>query len=602
MLGKDTSPAHLTIPALVERWISGQPDAVAVAEGAGSLSYGALGARADRIAALLRSHGVGPETYVGVASPRSTDFVVAVLGVLKAGAAYVPVDLEYPTERQGFMLADARVTAVVTTEEVVRRDGLHLGERRVPVVTVEQAADATAAGLPAAGGRHAAYVIYTSGSTGVPKGVVVEHDDVVSLVTREPRLAVRPGDVVAQLAPTSFDASTFEIWAALCRGATVRLLPGPLLSVKELSAQLRLWRPDWLFLTTGLFHLLADFAPDSLGCVGTLLTGGDVLSPKHIRTAAGLGTTRVHAAYGPTETTVFASLHDAGDVDRDIVPLGRALAGKTMYVLDGDLGRVPDGELGEIYIGGDGVARGYRLRPGLTAARFVPDPYGAEPGARLYRTGDLGRVLPDGAVAFHGRIDRQVKIRGFRIELGEIEAVLAANPAVSGAVVAAFDAQGRDKRLAAYVTGGVGAPPAVSELRAWAAQRLPAHALPSTYVVVGELPLDANGKFDRAALPQPWTSRATITDLPDYLPPRTQTEQTIAAAWTDALGLDAVGLDDNFFALGGDSLLSVSVLEQLRVNGIDLSASEFFSNPTVSQLAGHLAGARDVPAGAGNPG
>ncbi|GIE99522.1 non-ribosomal peptide synthetase [Paractinoplanes rishiriensis] len=574
-----------TVTAMVDRWTSQRPDAVAVAEGTSTLTYRELDDRANRLAALLRARGAGPETFVGVALPRSTDLVVAFLAVLKAGAAYVPVDLEYPPQRQAFMLADAGVTAIVSTAEVIGGDGLPLHGCPAPVITMEQAADAgTGAPAPVLG-RHAAYVIYTSGSTGVPKGVVVEHDDVVALVTDEPRLAVRPGDVVAQLAPTSFDASTFEIWAALCRGGTVRLLPGPQLSVQELSAQLRKWRPDWLFLTTGLFHLLADFAPDSLASVGTLLTGGDVLSPKHIRTAAGVGSTRVHAAYGPTETTVFASLHDAGPDDHDIVPLGRPLAGMTMRVLDADLRPLPAGQIGEIYLGGAGIARGYQLRPGLTAERFLPDPYAGGAGVRMYRTGDRGLRRPDGTFEFHGRIDRQVKIRGFRIELGEIEAVLTAHPAVGGAVVVAVRTPDGGKRLAAYVAGGE---PVISELRSWVAQRLPAYALPSFYVTLPALPLDSNGKFDRGALPQPWTSRSALTGLPGFVPPGTPAERTIAGAWTDALGLDTVGVHDNFFELGGDSLLSVSVLEQLRAEGIDLTAGAFFGNPTVSQLAAYV--------------
>jgi amino acid adenylation domain-containing protein len=417
-----------TIHGLVEQWAIATPSAPAIRSGDVTVTYGELDARANRVAGRLRRLGVGPETRVGVLIPRSIDAIVAFLGVLKAGAAYVPLDPSYPTERRAFMLTDSDVVAVVTAA-----GGEALPEpATVPVLEVDAGPPDSAGGaaLPDVGPANCAYVMYTSGSTGVPKGVVVEHGSVVSLVTSDSRLAVQPGQTVAHFAPTAFDASVFEIWGALCRGAHVAILPGPHVSVEELGSRLGELRPDWLFLTTGLFHLLASFNPAALGYVGRLLTGGDVLQPERVCTAA--GTTSVHAAYGPTETTVFASLHGASpDRILERVPLGRSLDGVALYVLDEALRPVPPEDIGELYIGGTGVARGYHARPALTATRFLPDPYAADPGARMYRTGDRASVRRDGEVEFHGRVDRQVKVRGFRIELEEIETVLAAAPDVA---------------------------------------------------------------------------------------------------------------------------------------------------------------------------
>ncbi|MER7004860.1 non-ribosomal peptide synthetase [Dactylosporangium sp. NPDC000555] len=597
----DPPPDVMTIHGHVAAWAARNPNAVAIDADDSSVSYGQLHDAAASVAAGLQARGIGPESTVAVALPRSADLVVALLAVLRAGAAYVPLDLDYPQQRRDFMLANAGVAAIVTNADLAAQLD---GRTPIPVLTLDAlaVADHPPADEPSGAsgtGREAAYVIYTSGSTGTPKGVVVEHRDVVALVRDDPRLAIAPGQRVAQLAPVSFDASTFEIWAALCRGATVVLFPATALrSVQELHRRLARHRPDWLFLTTGLFHLLADFAPQALAHVGTLLTGGDVLSPKHIHTAAVHAGT-VYAAYGPTETTVFASLHRAGaDEPAQRVAIGTPLTGATMYVLDATLQPVPAGTVGDLYVGGHGVARGYLHRPGLTAQVFLPDPFAGGPGARMYRTGDRASVRADGAIDFHGRTDRQVKVRGFRIELGEIEAVVASNPAVSGCVVVAVESDGNDKRLAAYVaTGGTDSAGAVtaSQLRAWAAQRLPAYALPATYVVLAELPLDPNGKFDRAALPQPWKSRGNLLDLPEFTAARNHVERTIAAAWTQALDLDVVGIHDNFFALGGDSLRSVSILEQLRAQGLDLSAGDFFSHPTVAELAEHLRQASPEP-------
>ncbi|SDX39183.1 amino acid adenylation domain-containing protein [Saccharopolyspora shandongensis] len=580
MSSSDGSPQlGPTIHELVEGWAAATPSAPAVRDADDTMTYRELNERADRLATVLRGSGVGLESRVGVAIPRSAEAIVAFLGVLKAGCGYVPLDPEYPAERLDFILADSGVEALVTVSsvELAHPEG-------VPVIVLDgdEPAPASAPAPVPVTAQQCAYVIYTSGSTGTPKGVVVEHRNVVALVSNDDRLAVGQGETVAHFAPTAFDASVFEIWGALCRGAQVAILPGAQVSIEELGRQLRELQPDWLFLTTGLFHLLADFDLTALKPVGRLLTGGDVLNPDHVAAAA--ATTSVYAAYGPTETTVFTTLHSPSPgLQGSRVPLGRGLDGVGVYVLDERLEQVPHGEIGELYIGGSGLSRGYHDRPGLTAERFLPDPFAHVPGARMYRTGDLGRALPDGELEFHGRIDRQVKVRGFRIELGEIENVLLSAPDVSAAAVVAVPGLDGDKRLAAYVSSG--ADLAVSELRAWTAARLPGHAVPATFIVLDSLPLDANGKLDRRSLPAAWASRAAVEGLPPYVAPGSEIERIIATAWAEALELDEVGARDDFFALGGDSLRSVAVLERLRAIGVGFTAAQFFSHPTVVELA-----------------
>jgi amino acid adenylation domain-containing protein len=578
---------------LVERQATANPDAPAVSFTDGDtthdLAYRELNERANVLARRLRTFGIGIESRVAVALPRSPDLVVAVLAVLKAGGAYVPLDADYPAQRRMFMLADTRAEAVITDRasgaDLVRTEGAP------PMVLIDDPADADPAARENLGVRvrsdNAAYVIYTSGSTGTPKGVVVDHGSVVALVLDDPRLAVRPGDVVAQLAPIAFDASTFELWCALGRGGRVAILGGAHLSADELGEQLRRWRPGWLFLTTGLFHLLVDHDLGALRSVGCLITGGDVLSPQHIRAAAALPNTTVYAAYGPTETTVYASLHLAeASSEYERVPIGAPLTGKTMRLLGDDLREVPAGEVGEIYLAGKGVARCYHDRPTVTASRFVADPFAADPGLRMYRTGDLGRRLPNGELEFWGRTDRQVKIRGFRVELGEIETALSAHEQVAAAAALGVEGADGTKRLVAYVTPATGAEPVASELRLWLETKLPAYMIPATVLVLDKLPLDPNGKLDRRALPYPWASRADLGDLPEYVAPRNEVERLMAAVWAESLGLDAVGMDDNFFELGGDSLRSVDVLARLQDNGISLSALAFFERPTIGELAG----------------
>ncbi|MFC0098354.1 amino acid adenylation domain-containing protein [Micromonospora marina] len=581
-----------TITQLVAHWVHVAPDAPAIRYGADEMRYGELSARADQLAARLAEHGVSLETAVAVVLPRGPELVVTMLAVLRAGGYYVPLDPAYPVERQRFILTDSHATLVVT--DAAHADKLPADSPPVLRIDDQDSYD------PADGVRTppvdatpdgAAYLIYTSGSTGRPKGVVVDHASVTELVTTEPRIAIAPGDVVAQLAPTSFDASTFEIWGALCRGGTLVLFDTTVVGVAELAAQIRRWRPDWLFLTTGLFHLIARYDPAALDSVGCLIAGGDVLSPEYVAEAA--RRTRLYAAYGPTETTVFASLHAVTAPTPDRVPIGTPLAGMHWRVLDPQLRPVPDGEIGEIVLGGVGIARGYHGQPELTAERFLPDPFSPEPGRRMYRTGDRGARRPDGALDFHGRLDRQVKIRGFRVELGEIEAVLRRHPDLADALSVAVSTNAEEKRIAAYAVPHPGRQVNTFALRAWLGERLPGYLMPATLVLLEDPPLDPNGKPDRSRLPAPWTARADLPGLPDYCAPATDLQRLLCEVSAEVLELDQVGVDDDFFELGGDSLRSVWLLERLRSVGVEISAGEFFGGPTPRDLA-DLAGARSA--------
>ncbi|WP_103352219.1 non-ribosomal peptide synthetase [Amycolatopsis sp. CA-128772] len=556
--GHDVAP--VTLIELIEDRTARTPDAVAVVSREETLTFAELDARAGRLARLLAARGAGPERIVALALGRSVEIVVAQLAVLKTGAAYLPVDPDYPAERIAFMLADAKPVVVVT------KPGTPLPVDNVLVLDGSEG-DGPAAPPVRSGSLAApAYVIYTSGSTGTPKGVVVTHAGLASFASAEiAHFDVRPGDRVLQFSSPSFDASVLELCMALPAGAALVVPPpGPLLG-DHLAAVLR---------DEGVTHALIPpvamaSVPDvELPAFRTLVVGGEACPADLVaRWAPGR---RMINAYGPTETTVVATWSDSLEPGAK-PPIGRPIRNTRVRVLDPALRPVPIGVAGELYVSGAGLARGYLDRPGLTATRFLADPFGA-PGARMYRTGDLVRWRADGTLEFLGRADDQVKIRGFRIEPGEIVAVLRKHPAVRDAAVVAAD-----QRLIAYVVGDPD-----SGLREHVAATLPAHYVPAAFVRLDALPLTANGKLDRRALPAP----EVTPESAGYAAPETETEEVLAAIWAEALGLDRVGVEDNFYALGGDSLRSLRITSMTKsAFDVELTPKDVLTAGTVLALA-----------------
>ncbi len=619
-------PAELSIAEVFWAQALRDPAALAVVAPNGQLTYGELAARAAALAARLRAAGIGPERLVAVCTERTLDMVVAMLAVLTAGGAYVPLDPTHPRERLALLLADSGAAVVLTQEHLLPAlpappsppspqeppalPALPAATARVllldrpaagPAAGAESPPAPMAPGTPpaslaalaappaGAGGDRLAQVTYTSGSTGRPKGVAVPHRAVLRLVLGSDYLRIAPRERVAQAANASFDAAVFEIWSALLNGGTVAILPPDVvLSPAALAADIRRLGIRTLFLTTALFNQVAREAPGAFAPLDSLLFGGEAVDPGWVRAVLRDGPPRrlLHV-YGPTENATFSTWHETAAVQPAAltVPIGRPIANSRAYLLDAALQPVPVGVHGSLYLGGDGLARGYLGRPELTAERFVPDPFTAEagepPGGRLYSTGDLVRQLPDGSLEFLGRADQQVKIRGYRIELGEIETVLAAHPEVAETVVVARQEEATGKRLVAYLVaaGGGGAAPG-TDLRGYLKSKLPDYMVPSAFVWLPELPLTPNGKVDRRALPAPGLAAAAAAA------PRTQLEEVLAGIFREVFGLPAVGIHDDFFALGGHSLLATQVVARVRrVLAIELDVRNLFEEPTVAGLA-----------------
>ncbi|GHG32198.1 MULTISPECIES: non-ribosomal peptide synthetase [Amycolatopsis] len=556
--GHDVPPVTLT--ELIEAQAARTPDAVAVVSREERLTFAELDTRADRLARQLAARGAGPERIVALALPRSVEIVVAQLAVLKTGAAYLPVDPDYPAERIAFMLEDAKPVVVVTkpgtplpSGDVLVLDG---AEAYGPATPLGRSVPLSAP----------AYVIYTSGSTGTPKGVVVTHAGLASFSAAEiAHFDVRPGDRVLQFSSPSFDASVLELCMALPAGAALVVPPpGPLLG-EHLAAVLRDERVTHALIPP---VAMASVPDTELPAFRTLVVGGEACPADLVaRWAPGR---RMINAYGPTETTVVATWSDPLEPGAT-PPIGRPIRNTRVRVLDAALRPVPVGVAGELHVSGAGLARGYLDRPGLTATRFLADPFGA-PGERMYRTGDLVRWRADGTLEFLGRADDQVKIRGFRIEPGEIVAVLRKHPGVRDAAVVAVD-----QRLIAYVVGEAG-----PGLREHVAAALPAHFVPAAFVRLDELPLTANGKLDRRALPAP----AAPEESTGYAAPETETEEVLAAIWAEALDLDRVGVEDNFFALGGDSLRSLRITSMTKsAFDVEITPKDVLTAGTVLALA-----------------
>ncbi|MFO0758294.1 MAG: non-ribosomal peptide synthase/polyketide synthase [Byssovorax sp.] len=569
-------PRGETFPALFEAQVDRDPSAPALLFGDETWSYGRLDEHANRLAHHLRRFGVGPEVRVGISMRRRPEVVVSLLAVMKAGGAYVPIDPNYPRDRIELILEDAGIAVLLTEEQVLDE----LPALLMPAITLDSGWPSVAAEpadrLASRGGvERAAYVIYTSGSTGRPKGVVVEHRGLGNVAEVHRRaFGVGPGSRVLQFSSISFDASVWEMCMALLNGAALviapeeQMLPGPDL-VRLLRAQ-------------GVTHLTAPpsalsvMPDDEIPSLGTLIVAGEACRAAIVdRWAPGR---RFFNAYGPTEATICASMTEcrAGEGSPSI---GRPIANVTIVLLDEALRLVPVGVPGELYIGGVGLARGYLNQPDLTRERFVQSPF--DPGERLYRTGDLCRYRLDGNIDFLGRVDEQVKIRGYRVELGEIEAVLAGHPDIAEAAVAARDDASGTKTLVAYFVAAGGAPE-IASLRAFLAERLPEHMLPSAYVPLLALPIGPTGKVDRKALPAP-EARA---GLGVTVAPRDPIEDLLVGIWEDVLEIPEVGIFDDFFDLGGHSLLATQVMGRIAaVLGVEIPLQALFEAPTVAGLA-----------------
>ncbi|HEY0729728.1 MAG TPA: amino acid adenylation domain-containing protein, partial [Pyrinomonadaceae bacterium] len=574
---------------LVELQAARRPDALAVVFGEKLISYGELNRRTNQLARYLRRHGVGLETRVGVLMQRSADWIVALLGILKAGGVYVPLDGSYPAQRLRFMVEDAEVKVLLTENGQPELDAAEVVnlDQAWEQLSTENAENLEHVALP----ENLAYLMYTSGSTGQPKGVGVTHQAINRLVRNTDYVKFEESDRVAQTSNASFDVATFEIWGALLNGSRLVVLEkDTVLSPAELGRQLMDQQISVLFLTTALFHLMAQGRPEIFASLTYVIFGGDAADAQFVQRVLENGKPRhLVNGYGPTEGTSFTTSYEAQekDIGARTTPIGRPLPNTDAWVMDRETQMVPVGVAGELHIGGDGLARGYLPRPALTAEKFVPHPYSAEPGARLYRTGDLVRYQDDGNIEFLGRMDQQVKVRGFRVELGEIESSLNQYWAiVESVVVAGKDASG-ETRLIAYVVPEEGVEPTSAEIWTFLQEKLPSYMLPSVFVTIKELPLTPNGKVDRRALPVPEQIGDEVG--PDFIAPRTEMEEMVAEIWRQTLGITQVGVGSNFFDLGGHSLLGTRVMSQIRENcGIELPLRVLFEAPTIAGLARRL--------------
>jgi amino acid adenylation domain-containing protein len=592
-------PSTARIHELFEAQAYKSPDAVAVTFADRRVTYRELNARANQLARHLVRLGVEPGSMVGVCLERSEELIVTLIAILKAGGAYVPFDSSYPRQRLAFMLEDTASSVLVT--DSAHADWLPpvqgtvvLLDREHPMIAAESAADLAVPGSS----ENLAYVLYTSGSTGVPKGVCVPHRAVVRLVRNTGFMTFDSADVYLQFAPVSFDASTLEIWGSLLNGARLVVFPTGAPSLDDFGAFVREHSITTLWMTAGFFHLMVDHRVEDFRGVRQLLAGGDILSVSHVRRAkAALPACHLINGYGPTENTTFTCCYTIPDGPHEgSIPIGRPIANTTVYVLDANRQPVPAGIPGELYTGGAGLALGYLNRPDLTAAQFVRDPFDNRPGAVLYRTGDLVRYRPDGNIEFLGRIDSQVKIRGFRVEPGEIEAVLKQHPEVEDAVVVVCDSD-QNKRLIGYVVGKDGTNSDPGEIQRFAKTRLPGHMIPAAIVTMAAFPLSPNGKVDRRALPDPGDASPSRTAA---VAPTTEVEVLIAGVWNEVLKLRSVSADDNFFDVGGNSLLLMQTHVRLEQTlGREIPVVELFRSPTVASLAAALSngGARTVDDG-----
>lgn len=584
-------PRNSLVHELFEQQALAIPSAIAITCAGESVTYGLLNARANQLAHHLSMLGVNSESVVGIALERSISMVVAMLAVLKAGGCYLPLDATYPPERLRFMVEDSDSKFLVTSASsssifeglgiaVIEVDSAPVNQSQYPIQNLRRRGTA----------ESLAYVMYTSGSTGVPKGVEVPHRGIIRLVKNTDYVRIDRTDKIAQISKFSFDAITFEVWGALLNGAQISIFPHEVvLSPSRLAGEIRDSGITTMFLTAALFNMVAKVNPSAFAGVRNLLAGGDVVSPESARLVLNTAPPRhLINGYGPTECTTFSCCHQITEISghSSSIPIGRPIANSEAYVLDKWLLPVPVGVVGEIYLGGDGLARGYRNRPELTAQRFVPHVMRPETGARLYKTGDRGRYRKDGSIEFAGRTDNQVKLRGHRIELGEIEAALCKHPDVSGSVVLICALASGEPFLSAYVERRSRCYPNGEELKQYLAGSLPGFMIPSHIAIVDEFPLTPVGKIDKAALQATHSLKKAATSVA----PVNDIEKQIADAWSRILGTTNLGLDDNFFDLGGNSLLMAALEADLQGRlMINVTITDMFRYSTIRSLGAFVA-------------
>ncbi len=585
---------------LFEHQVDKTPDAIAVVFRKDQLTYRELNQRASQIAHYLRKLGVGSERLVGISLERSPQMIAGLLGIWKAGAAYVPLDPSYPQDRLSFMVQDAGVEVLLTEKRCH-----HLfSEARTktvcldsdwPLIAGEEKSNLDSGTTPS----NLAYVMYTSGSTGTPKGAMILHSGLVNYLTWAIKTyGVGPGGSVPVHSSISFDLTVTSLYTPLFAGGQVELLPEDSAAQNLLAALRRTKGRCLVKITPAHLELLSQLlGPEEVaGMTKTFVIGGENLLADQLRLWRECApATRLINEYGPTETVVGCCIYEvqADDPRGGSVPIGRPIANTQLYVLDPDLQPVPVGEMGELYIGGAGVARGYWNRPELTAERFLPDPFSGRAGGRLYKSGDLARYREDGILECLGRADNQVKVRGYRIELGEIEAKLASHPKVQSCAVLAREDEPGNRHLAAYVSSAKNQSPAPEELQSFLKQALPEYMVPTHFVFLETLPLTPNGKVDRKALPVPSHASAASGES---VAPRTETEQTLAAIWTRLLKIDHIGIHEDFFDLGAHSLMAVRAVGQIReAFGVELPLATLLEAPTIAALAKILGDKQWVP-------
>ncbi len=631
-------PSDKCVHQMFEAQAQKRPDAIAVISNDHQLTYNELNRRANQVARYLVKRGVGPGAVVAIADDRTQQAIVGILGILKAGGAYSPLDTQSPTDRILGMINDSKASFILIDEDCLREmipawldsvrdyDEASLTEGKRPrsrvlyveaarVVSPEGTEDGAArnghsgpgvlrwdrisVGVESEAGSNSvclssaddpAYVMYTSGSTGEPKGVEVTNRGILRLLFGVEYVDLGADRSILQMAPVSFDASTFEIWGPLLHGGRCVLYPDAVPTVGKLGEVIESQDITTLWLTGSLFNTVIDEAPEILRDIEQLLIGGEALSVEHVRRAyEALPLTRIVNGYGPTEGTTFTCCHKIPRVlsgSARSIPIGRPISNTAVYILDRYMEPVPVGVSGELYIGGAGLSSGYVGDAGLTVEKYVPNPFSGIEGDRMYRTGDLCRYLSDGSIEFIGRVDHQVKLRGFRIELGEIESVLVGHELVRESVVLYREDEPGEKRLVAYVVLERGSELGVTELRGYLREKLPEYMIPSRYVMLESLPLTSSGKVDRLSLPTPEGLGRELES--SYVAPRTEVEEKLAGIWSQVLGVERVGIHDNFFELGGDSILAIQIIARANEGGMRFTPKQLFEKQTIAELSGEV--------------